>query len=241
MSFPPIRGTLLGYPDSRSLALAAAQSFAGLATRAVAERGRFSVALTGGGSPRELYSLLGDPGIASGIPWDGVHLFWGDDRCVPPAHPRSNFGMAHELFIRRVPIPAGNVHRVPGELPPRRAAREYAAELRAFFGESLPRFDLVHLGLGADGHIASLFPFDLPRLTDRAASVLTSLRLPEGEPRVTLSVPSINSASRIEFLLPSPDRGRSARRAMNGPLDPFRIPAQLVRPRSGELLWRIID
>lgn len=233
----PIRGTIERYPDSAALARAAAAGFATLASRAIAERGRFAAALTGGSSPRALLSILGDPAISGGVHWGSVHLFWGDDRCVPPGHPRSNYGMARDLFISRVPIPAENVHRIRGELPPDVAAREYAAELRDFFDAPLPRFDLVHLGLGDDGHIASLFPFDLPRLTEREAPVLTSIRLPEGEPRVTLSVPAINAAARVEFLLPPPKRGRAARLAMHGPLDPFRTPAQLVRPGAGELVW----
>lgn len=226
------------FGDAEALARAAAASFAERA-RAAAEGGDdFRVALTGGGSPRRLYHLLGDE-FAGAVPWDRVHLFWGDDRCVPPAHPRSNFAMADRLFLSRVPIPRENVHRIRGELPPAVAAREYRAELRAVFGTA-PRFDLVHLGLGEDGHVASLFPFDLPRLLEREHWAVPSLRLPRGEPRVTLTLPVLNAAERVEFLLPSEEKHGVARRVVRGPLDPFRLPAQLIRPR-GALVFLALD
>jgi 6-phosphogluconolactonase len=226
------------YADRESLARAAGESFVRSARAAVEQRGRFSVALTGGSSPRLLYGLLAEHSYSERIPWDDVHLFWGDDRCVPPGHPRSNYGLAQRLFISRVPIPRQNVHRIRGELSPERAAATYTAELTAFFGSPFPRFDLIHLGLGDDAHIASLFPFDTPRLSERAVPAVPALRLPEGEPRVTLTLPAINAARRIEFLVPRLERKPIARSVMNGPLDPFRLPAQLVRP-AGDLVWMV--
>lgn len=236
MTPDPIVGTVQRFESLERLARAAADGFVDLARASVAERGRFDVALTGGSSPHLLYDLLGREEWAARIPWESVHLFWGDDRCVPPRHPRSNFRLADERFISRVRIPESNVHRVRGELRPEVAASAYADELRTHFGSGLPVFDLVHLGLGDDGHVASLFPFDLPNLTERERPVLTSLRLPLGEHRVTLSYGVLNAARRIEFLLPDPGKAAIARRAMHGPLDPFRIPAQAVRP-AGELFW----
>lgn len=236
MILDPLAGEVVRFPDAAALARAAADGFAERATAAVAERGRFAVALTGGGSPRDLYLLLSLPPWRDRVPWQGVHLFWGDDRCVPPRHPRSNYGMARDLFLSRVPIPSENVHRIRGELRPDDAARQYAAEIDSFFAGAEPRLDLVHLGLGDDGHVASLFPFDLPRLTERARTVTTSLLRPLGEHRVTLSYRAINAARRVEFLLPAPGKAAIAARAMHGPLDPFRIPAQGVRP-AGELVW----
>lgn len=144
--------------------------------------------------------------------------------------------MANERFVSAVPIPERNVHRIRGELSPERAASAYEDELLIHFGSEPPVFDLVHLGLGDDGHVASLFPFDLPNLTERERPVLTSLHLPLGEPRVTLSYAVLNAARRVEFLLPDPAKASIARRAMRGPLDPFRIPAQGIRP-AGELVW----
>lgn len=241
MAVNPIHGSKERFTDAAALARAAAEGFAERAVEAVRESGRFAVALTGGNSPRVLYSLLARPDVSATIPWEQVHLFWGDDRCVPPAHPRSNFGMADALFISRVPIPSNNVHRIRGEMPPPDAARLYAEELAGFFGDELPRFDLVHLGLGDDAHVASLFPFDSRALTERSAPVLTSLRLPEGEPRVSLSPAAINRARRVEFLLPSPDKAEIARRAMHGPLDPLRLPAQLIDPADGDLVWMTVE
>ena len=137
------------------------------------------MALTGGSSPRGLYGLLGETAVAREMPWEHVHLFWGDDRVVPPRHPRSNFRLAQDLFIASVPIPAGNVHRVRGEEGAERAAARYEREVRDFFGGA-PRFDLVHLGLGEDGHVASLFPFDRDALLDRSQLARPALFRPLG-------------------------------------------------------------
>lgn len=230
------RGEIVLFPDAAALARAGAEHFLRLSLLAH-ERGEpFAAVLTGGGSPRELYRLLGTPELAERVPWEAVHLFWGDERCVPPDHPRSNFGMARGALIGRVPIPAANVHRMRGELGAERAAREYEAELREWFG-GFPRFDLVHLGVGDDGHIASLFPFDLPRLLERERLVLPSLNRELGEPRVTLTPPVINSAARVEFLLPDARKSSIARKLIEGPLDPLRVPAQMVRTNSGKVFW----
>lgn len=228
--------TVLRYPDGEALARAAAGDF----VAGAAAGDRFAVALTGGASPRRLYALLADPAFSARIPWDRVHLFWGDERAVPPGHPRSNFGMAERLLLSRVPIPPANIHRIRGELPPVDAANAYRTELASFFDGAV-RFDLVYLGLGADGHIASLFPFDIPRLTEQDDPVATSVRRPEGEARVTLTLAALNGSTRVEFLIPSSDKLHIAGRVLRGPLDPFRIPAQGVRPANGELVWRMID
>ena len=231
------RGELVVLPDSVSLARACAESFVLLAASAHRRDGRFSAVLTGGGSPVETYRLLGSAEYADRVPWNGVHLFWGDERCVPPDHPRSNFRMARDAFIRDVPIPEANVHRVRGELGAERAAREYEAALRDFFGDGPASFDLVHLGVGTDGHVASLFPFDVPRLLERERWVLATLNRELGEPRVTLAMPVINAAARVEMLFPEGKKAEIARRVISGPLDPLRIPAQLVRPVSGQVFW----
>ncbi|HET6763868.1 MAG TPA: 6-phosphogluconolactonase, partial [Longimicrobiaceae bacterium] len=216
-----------------------AESFAARAEAAVRERGRFTVALTGGSGPTEAYALLAREPYLSRIPWDGVHLFWGDERCVPPAHPRSNFGAAHALFVGRVPIPAANVHRMRGELPPGEGACAYAGELGRVFEPGMPRFDLVHLGLGPDGHVCSLFPFTAP-LLERGATVANNLLVAESEWRITLTFPVLNHARRVEFISPGAGKAAVVRRVLRGPLDPMQIPAQLVRPVDGELAW-VID
>jgi 6-phosphogluconolactonase len=224
------------HPDAHAASAAIAESFAAQASAAVAARGRFSAALTGGSGPVQAYRMLGEEPFRSLIPWQGVHLFWGDERCVPPGHERSNFRMANAAFIARVPIPPGNVHRMRGELPPVEGAARYAEELAAFFGNGVPRFDLVHLGVGPDAHVASLFPFTAP-LPERDRAVTTNLHLPLGEPRITLTVPVLNAAARIEMLVIGRSKADVAWTVLRGPIDPFHYPAQLVRPTGGELVW----
>jgi len=230
-------GALLSiHPDPHAAARAVAEGFAERAAAAVAARSRFSVALTGGSGPVEAYRLLAEEPFRSRIPWEGVHLFWGDERCVPPGHERSNYRMAREGFISRVPIPAGNVHRMRGELPVAEGAARYGEELAVFFGRGTPRFDLVHLGVGPDAHVASLFPFSEP-LHRRDRTVTTSLHRPLGERRITLTLPVLNAAARVEMIVIGPSKADVVWTVLRGPIDPFRFPAQLVRPVDGELVW----
>ncbi|HYR08075.1 MAG TPA: 6-phosphogluconolactonase [Longimicrobium sp.] len=234
---PEIRGARIHTsPDARAASAALAEGFAVRAMEAVRARGRFSVALTGGSGPVRAYRLLGEEPLRSRVPWEGVHLFWGDERCVPPGHARSNFRMANEAFIARVPIPPGNVHRMRGELSAADGARAYEEELAAFFGPGIPRFDLVHLGVGPDGHVASLFPFT-QALRERERIVTTNLHLPLGEPRITLTLPVLNAAARIELPVMGADKAAIAWAVLRGPIDPLRFPAQFLRPRDGEMVW----
>ncbi len=224
------------HPDAHAASLAVAESFAAQATAAVEARGRFAVALTGGSGPVEAYRLLGEEPFRSRIPWDGVHLFWGDERCVPPGHERSNFRMANEAFIARVPIPPANVHRMWGELKPEEGAARYAEALAAFFGDGVPRLDLIHLGVGPDAHVASLFPFTEP-LREHDRTVTTNLHVPDGEPRITLTLPVLNGAARVEMIVIGPSKADVVWTVLRGPIDPYRLPAQLVRPVDGEIVW----
>jgi 6-phosphogluconolactonase len=234
-----IRGaTVHVEPDAPAASAALAESFAACAGEAVQARGRFAVALTGGSGPVRAYRLLGEEPLRSRIPWQGVHLFWGDERCVPPGHARSNFRMANEAFIARVPIPPENVHRMRGELPPSKGAEAYAEEMAAFFGPGVPRFDLIHLGVGPDGHIASLFPFT-DALRERDRVVTTNLHVPLGEPRITLTLPVLNEAARIELPVLGADKAPIVWTVLRGPIDPFRFPAQFVRPLDGEMVWMV--
>jgi 6-phosphogluconolactonase len=224
------------HPDVHAAARAVAESFARQASAAAGARGRFSVALTGGSGPVEAYHLLAEEPFRSRIPWNAVHLFWGDERCVPPGHERSNFRMASEAFIARVPIPTANVHRMRGELRPAEGAARYAEALAAFFGGGVPRFDLVHLGVGPDAHVASLFPFTQP-LREHGRPVTLNLKLAEGEPRITLTLPVLNAAARVEMIVVGRSKADVVWTVLRGPMDPFRHPAQLVRPADGELVW----
>lgn len=229
---------LVIHPDAHAAARAIAERFARWAKDAIDARGRFSVALTGGSGPVEAYRLLGEEPLRSAIPWEGVHLFWGDERCVPPGHERSNFRMASAAFVSRVPIPPENVHRMRGELPPAEGAARYADALAAFFGDEMPRFDLVHLGVGPDAHVASLFPFSEP-LRERDRTVTTNLHLPEGEPRITLTMPVLNAAARVEMIVIGRSKADVVWTVLRGPLDPYRFPAQFIRPADGELAWML--
>ena len=224
------------HSDAHAAARAGAEAFVAAARAAVEARGRFSVALAGGTAPREMYSLLASDELASRIPWQGVHLFWGDERCVPPMHPRSNYAMAWDAFIRHVPIPDENVHRMRGELPAEEGAARYRQELAAFFGPGVPRFDVIHLGLGPDAHTCSLFPFD-GLLRERSLPIAPALMRELGEPRVTFTLPVVNAAARVEMFVVGGGKAEVVRKVLKGPLDPFRLPAQLVHPVDGDYVW----
>lgn len=224
------------YPDAASLARAAAEHFVTLAAEAIAARERFAVALSGGSTPRATYTLLASDEFAARVDWPRVHVFWGDERCVPPDHPESSFRLAHEALLSCVPIPSGNIHRVRGELEPEMAAQAYAAELRTFFGAPWPRFDLVLLGMGNDGHTASLFPGSVA-LGETARPVVAVTAHYQDRPahRVTLTPPAINAAQQVFFLVTGAAKADMVRVVLEGPEGPY--PAQRIRPTSGQLTW----
>jgi 6-phosphogluconolactonase len=224
------------YPDLESLSRAAAALIATQADLAVAARGRFSLALSGGATPRRTYELLAAPPLMDQVPWDRVHVFWGDERCVPLDDPRSNARMAKEAWLDRVPIPARQIHPITCARDPAAAARDYEARLRKFFSGAPPRLDLVLLGLGDNGHTASLFP-GTPVLEEQerwAAAVYVAA----GDLyRVTLTAPLINQAVLVAFLVAGGAKAEILREVLHGPRDPARLPAQLIRPHPGDLLW----
>lgn len=233
-------------PDAASLHAAAAEGFAARAARAIAESGRFVVALSGGSTPEGLYRRLADEPFAASLDWARVHLCWGDERCVPPDHAASNFRMAREALLDRVPIPSANVHRIRGEEEPAVAAATYERELRALLGtaEGPPRtdpgarFDLVLLGLGENGHTASLFPRS-PALRERSRWAV-AVRVEAPSPwRVTLTPALIDAAAEIRFLVTGPAKAGILRRVLEGPRRPDRLPAQAIAPRTGVLRWQL--
>lgn len=243
---PPIREAaspgLAVLADPMALAEEAAERFAGAAAEALARAGRFTVALAGGTTPRLLYTLLAAESHRTHIPWPRTHVLWGDERCVPPDHPESNYRMAHETLLRHLPIPPEQIHRMRGEDPdPERAAAEYEARLRTAFrgpAGSLPRVDLVLLGMGADGHTASLFPHtEALRETQRwvVRNHVPKLRAD----RLTLTAPAINGGSTILFLVAGDDKAPALQEVLEGPTDPERLPAQLIRPTDGHLVWLV--
>lgn len=217
------------FDTPEELAEAAARDFAQRAEAAIRERGRFAVALAGGSTPRATYEVLARE-YADRVEWGRVHAFFGDERAVPPDHEDSNYRMAREALLGRVPV--GGVHRMRGELPPEEAAAAYERELREFFGEGLPSFDLVLLGIGEDGHTASLFPeTSALEVTDRLAVANPVLKLETT--RITLTAPVLNAARAVDFLVAGEGKARALREILEGDADPRAYPARLVRPQGG--------
>jgi 6-phosphogluconolactonase len=227
------------FDDPSALMRAAADEIAQNARAAVDERGRFVWALAGGSTPRDLYRLLaGDP-YRERMPWNAIHFFWGDERHVPPDHPDSNFRMAREAMLDAVPVPPENIHRVPAEEPDaQRAAADYEATLRAFFalapGE-FPRFDLIQLGLGKEGHTASLFPGG-DAVHERERLVVAPWVEAQKTFRVTLTPPVLNHARRAMFLVSGEEKAEALRAVLDGPREPDLYPAQIV---EGNRLWMV--
>lgn len=227
------------YPDGMMLARAAAVRVIALAGEAIGAHGCFTIAMAGGNTPRALCRLLAHPSCSEQVDWQQVHVFWGDERCVPPDNADSNYRMAAETLLTHVPVSHGNIHRMRGELSPPEAAREYEAELRAFFtGDAFPRFDLVLLGLGGDAHTASLFPeTDALHETRRWTVANTVPQLQSW--RLTLTVPAINSAKAVIFLVEGENKAQAVHDVLCGPWDPCHLPAQLITPTDGDLFWML--
>lgn len=224
-------------PDPTAVALTAADQFVQLAQEATAARGRFSVALSGGSTPQKLYRLLAQSPYKQQIDWPNVHIFWGDERFAPPDDPDNLWRMARETFLDDVPLPAANIHPMPTVgLTPTAAARQYADALTQFFAPGLPRFDLILLGLGPDGHTASLFPGQ-PALTD--ARLVTAVHnAPKPPPtRLTLTFSLINQAANIIFLVTGVEKAAAVAQVLRGERDLDQWPAQGVEPANGRLLW----
>lgn len=222
--------------DASELAREAAQRFSNLAIDAARSRGRFSVALSGGSTPVALYGLLAKEPYRGQIPWSDIHVFWGDERCVPPHDRGSNYGLAQKVLLSRVPVPSDNIHRIQGELEPSAAARLYDAALQGFFCGPKIRFDLVLLGLGTDGHTAALFPGS-PGLegTERLVEAVAADYDDRPARRVTLTLPAVNSAREVLFLVSGGNKAGIVRAVLEGS-DPH-LPAQRVQPTAGRLTW----
>lgn len=217
----------------------AAANISSLLIRAVQSRGRAMVALSGGSTPRGVYSLLGSEPTRSQIPWEKVHLFWGDERCVPPTDAESNFRMVNETLLQHIIIPSQNVHRIPGEGSPESAAKAYESELRKAFPlnpAATPDFDVMVLGLGADGHIASLFP-GTPVLEERQRLVVSVFVEKVRPHRITMTFPVINNAHQILVLVSGTSKAGILAQVLQG--DPLLFPAQRIQPVAGKLRWLV--
>ena len=228
------------FDDLDALSAAAAGVFAESCAKAVAARGRALVALSGGSTPAPLYALLARPPYREQIDWPHVHVFWGDERLVPPGDPQSNYRQAHDALLARVRISEKNIHRVPTELPAAEAALSYALTLKEFASPPLdwPRFDLALLGMGDDGHTASLFPGSP---VDNAAPVAAVTADYQGRPaqRVTMTPPVFNAARRVLFLVSGESKSQTLAHVLYGSYQPDLLPAQRIRPTDGELIWLV--
>jgi len=229
------------FSSPSGLTAAAAKLFTAGATGAVSARGRFTAALSGGKTPVALYRLLTKAPFASQIPWERVHLFGGDERCVPPDHADSNYRTVRERLLDHVSIPPANVHRMPGEMDPVEGAARYDEQLREFFaphGDGFPVFDFILLGLGEDGHTASLFP-GTRAIRESARWVLGHYVDAQKGWRITITPPVINAARMVVFIVSGAGKAAVLKEILEGPLRPDTLPAQIVRPADGTLLWML--
>ncbi|PYT02574.1 MAG: 6-phosphogluconolactonase [Acidobacteria bacterium] len=240
------------YHNPEELALKAARLFARLADQYVVGCGRFTVALSGGSTPKAMLTLLAADPFVDTVPWSSIYFFWGDERCVPSDHPDSNYRMASEALLSKVPVPPANIFRIPAENPdPERAAEEYAATLKRFFPggagatstdtgplSSLPRFDLVFLGMGPDGHTASLFPHTTALQAGDQIVVANYVEKFKTY-RITLTAATINNARNVTFLVAGEDKAETIKNVLEGSYQPDLYPSQLIRPRNGTLLWMV--
>lgn len=237
------------FPDPAALAEAAADRFVALAAAAVAEHGRFAVALSGGSTPTAMQKLLAAAPRRDQVDWARIHLFWGDERFVPPDHSERTLRQARETLLDHVPIPPDNIHTITtDDLTPTAAAAQYEQTIRHFFAPAPPRFDLIFLGMGDDGHTASLFPDRGRKMEDGEVGPSSVLGLrslvtavtdaPKPPPtRITFTPRLINQAAQVIFLVTGSDKAETVTAVLNGPFDSNRYPAQAIRLELGQLTW----
>lgn len=229
---------LITFPDAKELAEHAAKSFVKHSKYAIAKRGRFAVALSGGSTPRAIFAVLSAEPFKSEVEWSKVHIFWGDERNVPPDHNDSNYRMAKETLLDHVAIPAENVHRMEGELDAAEAAANYMAGIDTFFGDEPPHFDLIHLGMGDDGHTASLFP-GTTALGATDATVVSNFVEKFNTNRITFTAPLINAARAVEFFVTGANKVDPLFEVLKGTRHHELYPSQLISPSNGTLTWLV--
>lgn len=230
--------TLKVFHDLEELSHGVASLFAATASRAVDQRGRFSVLVSGGETPLRTYELLAGEPYRQLVPWRSIHVFWGDERCVPRDDPRNNALMVRRALLDKVPLPEHQVHPITCETEAETAALRYESLLRSHFPDGHARFDLAMLGLGDDGHTASLFP-GAAELHEQRRWVSTARKPGEEIMRVTLTPAVLNQARRVVFLVAGHSKASMARNVLEGESTPDRFPAQLINPEGGELLWYV--
>ncbi len=231
------------FPSSEQVSQAAAEAFIRIAGDAVTKRGRFTVVLSGGSTPRRLYEILAASPYSDRVVWGKVEFFWGDERAVPPDHRDSNYRMAYEALLGRINIADTQVHRMPAERKDREdAAWDYQVEIARVFGVDPngepPHLDLVLLGMGADGHTASLFPYT-EGLKEETRWVVSNYAPNLDSYRLTMTPPILNRTAHVIFLVVGADKAKTLAQVLEGSIDTNRLPAQLIKPEEGELTWLI--
>lgn len=224
------------FADPDALSAAAAEQFTQFV--GAARNHDFFVALSGGSTPRALFQRLAHPPYAGQLPWVRLHFFWGDERLVPPNDPGSSYGDAQRLLFDHVPLPAANIHRIKGELPPEEARQDYIQQLRQAAPQGWPRFDLALMGLGADGHTASLFPGPISA-AEQTEPVISVIANYEDRParRISLTPLVFNDARQVLFLVTGKNKAQAVTAVLQGPPDPQQWPAQRIQPHTGQLTW----
>jgi 6-phosphogluconolactonase len=224
--------------DAQALYVRAAEEVAHFAGEAICTHGEFALCLSGGATPAATYELLATRFHLS-VDWKEVRFFWGDERCVPPDDPASNYGMANGTMLSKLALRPDQIHRICGEIPPEDGARAYEEDLQAFFGlgkGEFPRFNLVLLGLGENSHTASLFPGSPAIHETERLAIAVEVNAPERH-RVSLTVPVFNHAARVMFIVGGESKAQAVKNILQGPRDPEHFPAQLIAPEDGEVLW----
>jgi 6-phosphogluconolactonase len=235
--------TIRKVEDAEQVSRTAAEEFVRLAREAIGARGRFTVALSGGSTPRRLFEILAEAPFRDQVDWSKVEFFWGDERSVPPDHKDSNYRMANEALLKKITVPAGHIHRLQADREDRDAAAcDYQAEIAKTFGVSPegdpPVFDLVLLGMGPDGHTASLFP-STTALKETQRWVVPNYVPKFSTFRLTLTPRILNRAAQILFLVAGADKAGPLHEVLEGPPDTERLPSQLIRPTTGRLVWLV--
>jgi 6-phosphogluconolactonase len=227
------------FKDLEEISRAAAELFVEQAAQSIAEAGRFLVALNGGSTPARLFQLLATD-LREKVNWSEVHVFWGDERCVPPDDPGSSYGQARDTLLSQVPIPDSNIHRIKGELGPAEASKKYSLTLREFASPPFewPRFDLVYLGMGEDGHTASLFP-GAPVEVSWPTMPVTAHYQDRPASRVTLTPVVFNRARRIIFMASGEKKAQTLAEVLSDRYNPELYPAQRIEPKDGQLIWLV--
>lgn len=223
------------YNTRKDLSRAAAGIFLELCAKEIQAKGYFTVVLSGGSTPEALFKLLASNHYKTSVPWYKVHLFWGDERCVLPESPESNYRLAYENLISKIDIPEKNIHRIKGELEPAEAAREYEASIKEFFNEmnGPASFDLVFLGLGKDGHTLSLFP-TTDALKEKERLVIENYVPKLGTFRVTMTLPLVNRSANIVFLVSGAEKAKALKDLFT---ESAEYPASFINPEIGRIIW----